>query len=66
MRAVKVTKWLFSDSLGQLNHKSITAKRVEKYTGCPYKEQVLYFSTSQVMEKNSALSCSQLPSYKSE
>lgn len=43
-RAVKVIKWLFRDSLVELNHKSRTAKRLEKYTGCPYKEQVFYFS----------------------
>jgi len=40
---MKVTKWLFSDSLGELNRKSRTGKRLEKYTACPYKEQVLYF-----------------------
>lgn len=36
MSAVKVTKWFFSDYFGELNHKSRTTERVEKYTGCPY------------------------------
>lgn len=40
---MNVTKGLFIDSLEELNHKSRT-KRLEKYTGCLYKEQVFYFS----------------------
>lgn len=41
--AVNVTEGLFIDSLEEANHKSRT-KRLGKYAGCPYKEQVFYFS----------------------